>query len=304
MDHDRSLMTGAYLRWPDEWKEALWWIAGGLGVFVLCFLMTFPYDALHSRVMAEVTRTTGMEVRVADWSVGVPLGLEWRNVTFSQPTGEPVQLALMQAKIGFFKAMTGGLSLDVMARVNEGPPNSGIVKGTLSASSYSMVGPVTVKGHLQQIDLSKVIRRYVTQGVLSGDFTQHVESGQAPVSALKGEGSWRAEVKDLHVDGIALGQGKTLALAFSKVSVGVTCRDLVCEVTELLGDGLDGSFTGEGKLTLQQPVQNSQLALTVTVVPGAGFTSKAGTLGLPPLPPGTPMTVKIQGTLAQARLAL
>ena len=78
----------------------------------------------------------------------------------------------------------------------------------------------------------------------------------------------------------------------------------MCDVTELKGDGIDGSFTADGKIILQQPVQQSQLALNMTVIPGAGFTSKAGTLGLPPLPPGTPMTFKIQGTVGQARIAL
>jgi hypothetical protein len=82
------------------------------------------------------------------------------------------------------------------------------------------------------------------------------------------------------------------------------CRDAVCDITELKGDGIDGSFTGEGKITLQQPMPASQLALTVTVIPGAGFVSKAGTLGLPVPPPGAPMTIKVVGTLAQARIAL
>jgi len=79
---------------------------------------------------------------------------------------------------------------------------------------------------------------------------------------------------------------------------------MVCDVTELKGDGLDGSFTGEGTVTIRQPLQNSQLALTVTVVPGAGFSAKSSTLGLPVLPPGTPMTIKVVGSLAQPRIAL
>lgn len=292
------------VQWLGAWKPVVGWIAGGLSVLVLCLLATFPYDALHARVLAEVTRASGMDVRVADWSVGAPLGLEWRNVTFSKPPGNPVQFAFLQAKLGVFKAMTGSLSVDVVAHVDETSPNNGTAKATVTSSSYSLAGPVSIKGQLQQIDLSKLIHRYVTHGILTGDFSHRLESGRAPVPAMKGEGSWKAEVKDLTIDGIPVAPGKTLSLGFSRVSAAVTCRDTVCEVTELKGDGLDGSFSGEGKVTVQQPVQNSQLALTVTVVPGAGFTSKATILGLPPVPPGTPMTVKVQGTLAQARLAL
>jgi type II secretion system protein N len=292
------------LQWLGAWKPVVGWIVGGLGVLLLCLVATFPYEALHTRVMAEVTRATGLDVRVADWTVGVPLGLEWRNVTLTPPNGDPVHLAFFQTKIGLLRAVTGGLSLDVAMYVDETAPKTGIAKGTVTASSYSLAGPVTVKGQLQQIDLSKVMRRYVTHGILTGDFSHRIESGQAPVQAMKGEGTWKADVKDLTLDGIPVGNGKMLALGFSRVSVALFCRDLVCEVAECKGDGMDGSFTGDGTITLQQPVQNSQVALTVTVVPGAGFASKADTLGLPPLPPGTPITLKVQGTLARARIAL
>ncbi len=292
--------------WPatEQWKEAAAWLAGGLTVMALCLLATFPYDALHARMMAEITRGTGMDVRVSDWSVGMPLGLDWRNVTLTQPNGDPLHLAFLQTRIGLLKALTGGLSVDVVAQENETTTKTGVIKGHLTASSYSFAGPLAVKGRVQQVDLSKVARRYVSHGLLTGEFSHRVESGQAPIGAMRGEGSWKAEIKDLTVDGIPIGMGKTLSLTFSEVSGSGTCRDAVCDLTGVKGDGLDGSFTGSGKLTLQQPLHNSLVAFTVTVVPGAGFTSKAGALGLPPLPPGTPMTVKIQGTLAQARIAL
>ncbi len=127
---------------------------------------------------------------------------------------------------------------------------------------------------------------------------------ETTATTMKGEGMWTAEVTDLVVDQIPLGNGRILSLTFSKVSAGLACRDLRCDVTQLKGDGIDGSFTGEGYITIQQPLQQSQLNLTVTVIPGPGFASKAGTLGLPSPPPGTAMTVKIVGTLAQAKIAL
>lgn len=292
------------VKWPDEWKEILAWTVGGVCVLVLCMMATFPFGALHARLVAELNRATGMEVRVADWTVGLPLGLEWRNITLSKPDWGPIQLAFLQTKVEVVKALSGGLGLDIVVHLDEASPNAGLAKGTLTASSFSLAGPVAVKGQLQQVDLSKVLRRYVSHGVLNGDFSHRVDSGQATASAMKGEGIWKADATDLTIDQIPLGNGRTLSLAFTKISAGLVCRDIVCDISELKGDGIDGSFTGEGKITIQQPMQNSQLALTVTVVPGAGFASKANTLGLPPLPPGTPMTVKVVGTLAQARIAL
>ena len=120
----------------------------------------------RDRIAQQRENASGMDVRVADWSVGAPLGLEWRNVTFSKPTGNPVQFAFLQAKLGVFKALTGSLSVDVVVHVDETSPNNGTAKATVTFSSYSLAGPVSIKGQLQQIDLSKLIHRYVTHGIL------------------------------------------------------------------------------------------------------------------------------------------
>jgi len=301
MGDDRRIMT---IKWPDAWREILAWTVGGLSILILCLIATFPYGMLQARIVAELTRATGMEVRVADWTVGLPPGLEWRNVTLSQPNWTPIQLAVFQAKIGVMKVLGGTLGLDVVAKLNDTSSPTGLAKGTVTASSLSLAGPVTIKGQVQQVDLSKLIRRYVTHGMLNGDFSHRVDSGQTISATMKGEGTWTAEATDLVIDQIPLGNGRVLSLTFSKVSAGLACRDLRCDVTQLKGDGIDGSFTGEGHVTIQQPMQQSQLNLTVTVIPGPGFASKAGTLGIPSPPPGTPMTLKIVGTLAQARIAL
>lgn len=292
------------IKWPEAWREILAWTVTGVTILVLSLVATFPYGLLQARVVAELTRATGMEIRVADWTVELPLGLEWRNVTLTQPNWTPIQLGMLEAKLGVMKALGGTLGLDVVAKLNETSSPTGLAKGTVTTPSFSLAGPVTIKGQVQHVDLSKLLRRYVTHGTLNGDFSHRLDSAQTTAATMKGEGMWTAEATDLVIDQIPLGNGRTLSLAFSKVSAGLACRDLRCDVTQMKGEGIDGSFTGEGHITIQQPIQQSQLNLTVTVVPGPGFASKAGALGLPSLPPGTPMTVKIVGTLAQARIAL
>lgn len=301
MADDRRIVT---IKVPEAWREILAWTGGGVSILALCLIATFPYGMLQARVVAELTRATGMEVRVADWNVGLPLSLEWRNVTLSKPDWTPIQLPVLQGNLAVTKALGGMLGLDVVAKLNETSSQTGLAKGTVTASSLSLAGPVTIKGQVQHVDLSKLLHRYVTHGTLNGDFSHRVDSGQATSTTMKGEGTWTAEATDLVIDQIPLGNGRTLSLTFSKVSAGLACRDLRCDVTQLKGDGIDGSFTGEGYLTIQQPMQQSQVHLTVTVIPGPGFASKAGTLGIPSPPPGTPLTLKIVGTLAQARIAL
>lgn len=302
MGNDRNLMMN--VKWLSDRKEILAWTAAGLCIFVLCLLATFPYDTLQTRLVSELNRATGIDVRIADWSVDWPLGVEWRQVTLSKPDWAPIQLAVLQADVGLLKALSGGLGLDVVIQLDETSSTTGLAKATLAASSFSLGEPVSVTGRLQQIDLSRVLHRYVTHGVLNGNFSHRIDSGRPATGVIKGEGTWKADATDLTIDQIPLGNGRTVSLAFTKLSAGLACHDTVCEVTELKGDGIDGSFTGEGTITLQQPILNSQLALTMTIVPGAGLASKANTLGLPPLPAGSSITVKIVGPLAQARIAL
>jgi type II secretion system protein N len=301
MGHDRHIMT---IKWPEAWGAILAWVVAGMCILAICVLLTFPYGMLQARLVAELTHATGMDIRVADWSMGLPPSLEWRNVTLSKPNITPIEMAVIQAKLGVVKALGGTLGLDLTVQMDEHSPRASLAKGTLTASSFSLSGPMAIKGQLQQVDLSKLIRRYVNRGTLNGEFSHRVESGQSVATLMKGEGTWTAEATDLVIDQIPLGNGRTLSLTFSSVSAGLSCRDLLCDITHMNGEGIDGSFTGEGRITLQQPMPNSRLALTVTVVPGPGFASKAGSLGLPSPPPGTPMTVKIGGTLAQARIAL
>lgn len=292
------------MNWQDTWKELAAWIGGGLCLLMICIAATFPYQALQTRVVTEIQHATGLDVRVTDWSVELPLGLEWQTITLSKADWTPIHVAELQATIDVWRALSGELGLDLVMHLDHTSPKTGLATGTIAAASFAMDGPVTIDGQLRQIDLSKLLRQYVTQGIVNGQFSQRVDSLHVPLDAIKGEGTWQAEATDLTVDRIPLGNGRMLSLAFSKVTAGLLCRDRVCTVTQLNGNGIDGSFTGEGTITLQQPIQNSQLALNVTVVPGSGFAAKAGTLGLPALPPGTSLPFKLVGTLAQARIAL
>lgn len=301
MGHHWNIMT---IKWPDAWKDILAWTVGGIFILALSLIATFPYNLLQHRIVAELKRATGLDIRIADWAIGLPLSLEWRNVSLSKPNLDPVEIAGLQAKLGAFQALTGSLRLDLFVQLNEQAPRTNFVKGTLTATSFSLAGPLTLKGKLQQVDLPTIIRRYVTRGTLNGEFSHRVDSDPSSPNILKGEGTWIAEATDLEIDQIPLANGKILALTFSRAAAGLSCRNLVCDVTQLKGEGMDGSFEGQGQITLQQQLPNSQLALTVTVIPGPGFASKAATLGLPSFPPGTPITVKIVGTLAQARIAL
>ncbi|MDH5641105.1 MAG: type II secretion system protein GspN, partial [Nitrospira sp.] len=276
------------MTWFKERKEIVGWIAAGICLCVLSLIATFPFGSLQTRLLSEFNRTTGIDASITNWSVAWPLGIEWQQVTLSGSDGVPVQLAFVQTKLGILKALSGDLGLDIVAQLDESSSTTGLATVTLSASSFSLREPISVAGQLRQIDLSRILRQYVTHGVLNGTFSHRLDSGRQSGSTLKGEGQWTADATDLNIEHIPLGHGRTLSLSFANVSAELICRDAVCDVTGLSGDGNDGSFTGEGTITVQQPLLNSQLALTMTIIPGAGFASKATSLGLPPLPVGSP----------------
>jgi type II secretion system protein N len=285
-------------------KGPLGWGLASLACFIVFLFLTFPYGPLQSRLLTEVNRASGWEVRAADWSVGVPAAIEWRDLVLAGPTIGTIPVEAVRATVGVFQALLGRLVIDYTVQLpGVAQAGAGRATGTLNAASWSLLGSVAVDGHLQQMDLAAILKPYVSRGTVQGDFKHRWDSAQGAAAALKGEGTVKVEVKDLVIERIATGDASIPSLSFDRIQAALSCHDGTCDVTELKGDGVDGSFTAQGRMTLQQPVQQSLLDLTVTVIPGAGFAQKAASLSLPPFQPGTPLTFKLVGPIMTARVA-
>jgi len=293
--------------WPEtlKLKGPLGWGSASLACFILFLVLTFPYGPLQHRLLTELNRVTGWEVRAGDWSVGIPAAIEWRDVVLAGPTIGVIPIEAVRTTIEVFQAFLGRLVLDYAVQLPGGAPaGAGRVTGSLSASSWPLGGRIAVKGHLQQMDLALVLTPYVTGGVIQGDFAHRWDSAQGDQAALKGEGTVKVEINDLVVERITSGASSRHSLSLGRIQAALICRDAVCEVTELRGDGVDGSFTAQGRVALRQPLQQSLLDVAVTVIPGIGFAKKSAGLSLPPFPPGTPVTFKLVGPIVNARVAL
>ena len=297
--------------WPFAWPEMLMrkgplgWGLASLACFIVFLFLTFPYGPLQNRLLTELNRASGWEVRAGDWSVGFPAAIEWRDLVFAGAASEAIPVEAVRATVGVFQAILGQLVIDYVVQL-PGVPQAGAGRatGSLSAASWSLEGPVAVKGRLQDMDLAKVLRPYVSRGTVQGDFMHRWDNAQGVDAALKGEGAVKVEIKDLVVEPMAAGTSANPSLAFGRIQASLACHDGACDVTELKGDGEDGSFTAQGRVALRQPLQQSLLDLTVTVIPGAGFAQKAASLSLPPFQPGTPLTFKLVGPIMNARVAL
>ena len=300
-------MTAWPITWPEttKLKGPLGWGLATLAGFILSLLLTFPYGPLQNRLLAEFHQTSGWEMRAADWSVGFPASIEWRDVVLAGPTMGAIPLETVRTTIGVFQALFGHLVIDYVVQLpGAAPVGAGRATGSLTAGSWGLRGPASVKGHLQQMDLAAVLKPYVSRGTAQGDFMHRWENTQDATAALKGDGTVKMEIKDLVVDRVAAGSAAMLSLTLGRIQASIACHDGVCDVTELKGDGVDGSFTAQGHVTLRQPLQQSILDLTVTVIPGPGFAQKAASLSLPPFQPGAPLTFKLAGPIMNARVAL
>lgn len=300
-------MTAWSFTWPERLtrKGPLGWGLASLACFIVFLLLTFPYGPLQHRLMIELNRASGWEVRAADWSVGFPAAIEWRDLVFAGPASEAISVEAVRATVGVFQAMLGQLVINYAVQLpGVAQAGAGRATGSVSAASWSFEGPIAVKGRLQDMDLAKVLRPYVSRGTVQGDFIHRWNNAQGVDAALKGEGNVKVDIKDLVVGPMAAGTSANPSLAFGRIQASLACRDGACDVTELKGDGEDGSFTAQGRMALRQPLQQSLLDLTVTVIPGPGFAQKVASLSLPPFQPGTPLTFKLVGPIMNVRVAL
>ena len=303
---------GAFMIAVPSWSlanplksEPAAWSLVALASFLLFLFVTFPYSQMESRILGEIAGGTGWEVRAADWSPDLPVGIEWRDVTWSKPGGATIPVQLMRFKVGLFGMITGQQAVEGAIQFSgSGQGGGGQATARVDASSWSFRGPVSFHSHFRQVDLSALVKPYVTKGVLQGEITQRLENRGPEGMQFKGDGVWRAEIKELVSGQIPSGIGVIPSLSFSKITMALACRDTVCDVTEFKGDGPDGTISAQGRLLLQQPLPSSGLDLTITVLPGAGWAQKSANLPLPRLPPGTPVTLKLAGSVANPKLTL
>jgi len=302
-----TFLIGA-LTWPPRIefrKEPLIWLFVGLGSLLLFLFVTFPYGVFQSRILSELNRGTGWEVRATDWSRGIPLGVEWHDLTWTKPGTSSIPIQVMRLDIGLIGMIMGQPTMEALVQFpGSGQVGGGRVTGAVTASSWSLLGPVSLQGHVQQVDLTVVAKPYIKRGLLQADITHRWENRATEGIVFKGDGSWKVEIKNLELERIPIGAGFVPSLSFGRVNATLNCRDSVCDIVEFKGDGPDGTVTAQGRILLQQPLQSSTLDLSVAVLAGVGWAQKAGNLPIPPLPPGTPLTFKLVGSVAKPNLTL
>lgn len=289
---------------PERVREPLAWCSGAVALFMVFVVSTFPYGLLHARILAELTRASGMDVRVGEWSAKFPVAVEWRDVVLAGSRSDAIKIDSLQARVEVLPAILGTAAMDLLVQFPKSvQAGQGRIQGMVKAASWSSEGPMEVRATWQQIELSSLLRQYVSRGLVQGEGFHRWDNATSNTDGLKGEGIWKAEITELMLEPFPIGKGTSPSLSFTRVTAAVTCRQSICDVTEVKGEGPDGSFTIRGQVTMERPVEKSPLALNVSVIPGAGLGLKLGSLGLPPFQAGVPLTFKLLGPADAPRVA-
>ena len=239
--------------------------------YLVCLFLfaywTFPYDRLKDRLIAEFEASRAASGSVERLEVG-SLGPYWftgiraRNVRLtSVPTGadasKPVTIETddVHARISILPLLLGHVSLGFGAKAFGGDISGSMRSGSDRAFEVT----------LESVDVGAMGPLVALLGApLSGSLT-----GTAKLTVSEGKiGKANGNI-DWKIEAFALGDGKTPIqgkIALPRLSMGplallAEVKDGVLRITKLGASGQDLDLVGEGKITLQDPWNNSMADL-------------------------------------------
>ncbi len=153
--------------------------------------------------------------------------------------------------------LKGSPQVNVMIGLGAGGSSStGMLRTELVLSSLSLDAAAQLRGHLEQIDLSRMDNAKIKHGVLNGDFTHRWERLSGEQEFVRGEGKWEIELTGLTMEDRAFAAIPFPGMVLSKVHGMLQCAGGLCQIQALKGEGMNGMVTGEGTLEFSYPSRN------------------------------------------------
>lgn len=279
------------------------WVLYACLALVAGLVLTFPYEALRGRVLAEISSRSGLRVSAAEWHLGWPLEFKGHRVTIGRPEGWDVLADQLALAVHVPSLLGGQPRLDVTAMLpGRIAAEAGLIEAKMVMSSWHDTGPMSLTGRVERVDLGTWKLKGVTQGLLHGTVEQQWQRSSDGRFIPIGEGNWDARVENVVLDQLPLGTFTLPTLTIAKATVTARCRQMVCQILTFTGEGPDGSFTGTGTLTLGPSVLQTNVALSLALTPGAGYVQRLAAAGIPMA--AGPITVRVSGSLAQPTVSL
>lgn len=285
--------------WPARLRAIVLWGLVCLGLAIFFTILTFPFDALHQRLVAELARQTGLKVQVESRKPVWPLGLEWNGVRFPQGERAGVLIARMRGVISWLDAVQGNpvVLLSVWLDEKSGDPSA---TAKLRFADWRFERMSVIDGVATRVDLPKVAGPPVRGGRAKAVW--RFEQDAASPTAL--HGGIELDVTDLSIEQINNQGFKVPEWGFSTVRGKVQCAQGVCRVEEFSGTGPDGSLFAGGQLLLAQSPEESRWDVAVTLTCSQSFAQRSAAVGGFPLPANSPMKVRLVGPLMRPQVSL
>ena len=298
-----ELTLGQPSAWASSVRTILLWCAVGLALTMLFFLLTFPFEAVQARLLAQIERGTGAKVQVDTWHVAWPLGLEWKNVQISMRDQQVFRLARIEAVLSPNDALHGTPVAELSFWLEDKGEPAALHTRTVF-TGWNFQGAALVEGAAERVELAKLIGAPIRGGRLKGRFqfsgTLSTQTGTVAI----GDGELTVDATDVAVEPISAQGGRMPDWGLAVVHGKVTCATGVCRVVELRGNGPDGSVTGNGQVTLARSLDEARLDLSLTITCSPSLSQRMAAAGGFPLPPGAPITVRLVGPVVRPQLSL
>ncbi len=285
--------------WPARLRAVALWGVVCLGLVVFFTILTFPFDALHQRLVGELVRQTGLKVLVESRRPAWPLGLEWNGVRVPQGERTAVMVARARGVISWLDALQGKpvVLLSLWLEDKSGEPSA---TAKLRFGDWRFERLNFIDGVATRVDLSKIAGPPVRGGRAKGVW--RFEQDAASPTAL--HGGIELDVTDLSIEQINNQGFKVPEWGFAAVRGKVQCAQGVCRVEEFSGTGPDGSLFVGGQILLASSPEDSRWDVSVTLTCSQSFAQRSAAVGGFPLPAGTPMKLRLVGPLMRPQLAL
>ncbi|WP_426731994.1 type II secretion system protein GspN [Myxococcus faecalis] len=270
---------------PARWKVILGYGAFALVAFILCLLLTFPYETVRARIINEAAQA-GLAVRIGSLRPGLS-GVTATNVRVSKPP-QPLSPDLM-AKLISGEGLPGAAELgeaviidSLAVRPTLFPPGVAVranaMGGTVTAS-VGLLGDSKVRADIDGLKVSggnlPGFLGVDLDGVINGTLALTLPKGKSPEPDLSlANGELLLDTQGLIIKGgkasIPMGGGNSMPMDLPQVALGALVGRIDFDkglgtVKELKLKGEDIEALATGTLKLGKRLEYSEPAMDVNL---------------------------------------
>ncbi len=237
--------------------------------FVISLYLTFPWPAAKSKVLAEASKASGMDIEAKslepDWVTGiVAQGVQIRTATMD----EPLQIDRLKARLHLLPLLSGGVG---------GSLSMPIAQGSVDAVVTDSQTETAVQATIQDVQIALVPGLKESLGVplsgsldLKADLTLNKAKPQASSGILQIKATELELLKGGKVGGMTL--PFELAIGSFDWRIPIEKGKAKLDKLSIKGDNIEVEL--DGTITLAAKFERSTLNLTVKFKPTPAFLKK------------------------------